>query len=69
MHRVEIDPRLCSGTSNCVEDAPEAFDIGPDGIARLLPGAKDEDVLTGARACPMDAIRVFDAQTGKRLHP
>ena len=66
---VEIDKRLCSGTSNCVEDAPLAFDIGPDGIARVLPGATDEDLLIGARCCPMDAIRVTDPATGKRIHP
>ena len=69
MYRVEIDARLCSGTSNCIEDAPLAFEMGPDGIARLLPGASDEDLLIGARVCPLDAIRVIDPQTGKRLHP
>lgn len=69
MFRVEIDPHLCSGTSNCIEDAPLAFDMGPDGVARVLPNAPDAGVLVGARACPMEAIRVFDPLTGKRLLP
>lgn len=69
MYQVEIDRRLCSGTSNCIEDAPLAFEMGPDGIARVLPGATDEDLLLGARTCPMEAIRVVDTLTGKRLHP
>ncbi len=69
MYRVEIDKRLCSGTSNCVEDAPLAFEIGPDSIARLLPNAPDEDALIGARSCPLVAILVYDATTGQRIYP
>ena len=69
MLHVEIDRRLCSGTSNCIEDAPLAYELGPDGLARVRTGATDEDLLIGARTCPMDAIRVIDPLTGKRLHP
>ena len=68
-YRVEIDVRLCCGTSNCVEDAPLAYEMGDDGIARLIAGASDSDLLAGAQACPLEAIRIFDAQTGKRVHP
>ena len=69
MYRVEIDLRRCSGTSNCVEDAPEAYEIGPDGLARVRPGASDEDLRLGASVCPMDAILLFDATTGTKVKP
>ncbi len=68
MYRVEIDKRLCSGTSNCIEDAPLAYGMGDDGIAILLVTATDADKLAGAQVCPVEAIRVFDAD-GKRIHP
>ncbi len=68
-YRVEIDRSLCSGTSNCVEDAQDAYEMGDDAIAVVIAGACDDDLLRGARACPLEAIRVFDTQTGKRIHP
>jgi len=67
--RVEIDPALCIGSSNCMEEAPEAFEVDEHGLAVLRDThASAEAVLAGARACPMDAIRVFDDH-GRRLHP
>lgn len=67
--KVVIDLSLCSGTSNCVEDAPEAFDVNERGLAVLRPGTHaDEVLLRGARSCPVDAIVVYDA-TGKQVHP
>lgn len=68
-YRVVIDRNLCSGTSNCVEDAQDAYEMGDDAIAVVIAGASDEDLLRGARACPLEAIEVFDTQTGKRIHP
>lgn len=68
-YRVVIDRTLCSGTSNCVEDAQDAYEIGDDAIAVVIAGASDDDLLRGARACPLEAIAVFDIQTGKRIHP
>lgn len=65
---VRIDPRLCAGTSNCVEEAPEAFEIGPDGLARLVaPDAPAEALRRGAEACPVAAISLTDPLTGKPL--
>lgn len=67
---VQIDPRLCAGTSNCVEEAPEAFGIGADGLARLLvPGLPAELLLRGAEACPVSAISLTDPLTGKKVFP
>ncbi|MFN7143090.1 MAG: ferredoxin [Myxococcota bacterium] len=69
MYRVVIDPALCIGSSNCMEEAPDAYEVNERGVAELIaPTAPPEEVLRGARACPVDAIHVFDA-TGRRLHP
>lgn len=69
-YRVEIDLAICAGTSNCMEIAPDAYEVNDQGVAVLKPGCADEEqYLEGARSCPMDAIRVYDAKTGARIHP
>lgn len=68
--RVEIDPRLCIGSSNCMEEAPDAYEVDERGLAHLRrPFAADEALLRGAAACPVEAIRIFDTASGRRVHP
>lgn len=68
-YRVIIDESLCIGSSNCMEEAPDAYEVDERGIAVLLrPPASDEALLRGARACPVDAIVILDP-TGRRVHP
>lgn len=74
MYRVQIDPKVCSGTSNCVEEAPEAYEMDDRGsmahLRAAAPGVDlDEAILRGAEACPVQAIHVFDAVTGRRVYP
>lgn len=68
--RVAFQPSTCIGSSNCAEEAPDVFEVGDDGQARLVPGVEPsaEAALVGARTCPVDAIHVYDS-TGRRLHP
>lgn len=69
MYRVEIDTGLCIGSSNCMEEAPDAYAVDDTGIARLLrPTAPDDELLRGAQACPVDAIRLYEP-SGRRVHP
>ena len=68
-YRVVIDRNVCSGTSNCNEHAPDAYDVDERGLAVLRPGASDEEYLEGARVCPVDAIRVYDVATGTQVYP
>jgi len=52
-----------------MEEAPEAYEVNDRGLAVLKPGSvSDEAILVGARACPVDAIRVYD-ETGRQVHP
>lgn len=67
--KVEIDWNVCSGTSNCMEEAPDVYEVNDRGLALVRPGAhSDEEILAGARSCPVDAIKVFDA-TGRQVYP
>ncbi len=67
-YRVTIDLTRCIGSSNCAEDAPDAFVVDDRGLARLLPGATDAAALRGARACPVEAI-VVQTANGESIHP
>ncbi len=67
--RVVIDARRCVGTSNCAEEAPEAFEMDDDNHPRAVPGASRETLVAGARACPVCAITLHDAATGERIAP
>jgi ferredoxin len=61
--RVEVDEELCIGAANCELAAPGAFEVGADGIARVLdPEAVEADQLRQAEtSCPSGAIRVIEA--------
>lgn len=68
--RAEVDPKLCIGSSNCVEEAPAAFELNEQGLARVLGGAvSEEELLRGARACPVSAIRLYEIATHRRVFP
>jgi ferredoxin len=59
---IKIDRSLCTGYGECVGIAPEVFRLGDDNISVVVDAdaADDETVLDAARACPVDAITVFD---------
>jgi ferredoxin len=61
--RVEVDPELCIGSGDCVETAPDVFELGPDDKAVVVDpdGAPLDDVVDAARNCPVSAIRVMSA--------
>ena len=58
--RVEVDRELCVGSGTCELLAPEVFEVGDDGVVRVLqpePGQADEDAVTDAVAqCPTEAL-------------
>ncbi|GDX83099.1 hypothetical protein LBMAG42_49100 [Deltaproteobacteria bacterium] len=67
--RVVIDRRICVGTSNCAEEAPEGYEMNEDGSPRVSPAAAAAALLAGAHACPVGAISCFDVATGRRVFP
>ena len=68
--KVRIDRTLCVGFGDCVEAAPDAFDLDGEGIAIFLdPAAVPADTLREAcDVCPVDALTVFDAE-GQQIIP
>jgi ferredoxin len=68
---VRIDRRLCVGFGDCIEEAPEVFELDSEGVAifRVEDGAVDRvRLLAACRACPVDARTVLDAR-GTQLAP
>jgi ferredoxin len=60
--RVEVDRELCVGSGTCELLAPDVFEVGDDGVVRVLqpePGQSDEDAVRDAVAqCPTGALRL-----------
>ena len=67
---VRIDRTLCVGFGDCVELAPDAFDLDDEEIAVFLdPDTTPRDkLLKACEMCPVDALLVFDAD-GRQIVP
>lgn len=62
-YRVEIDRDECVSAGKCVASAPGYFRFDEDELATVDPtGTPPDDatLLRIARACPSQAIRLFD---------
>ncbi len=61
---VEVDEQLCQGYANCLDAAPEVFELGEDDIARprarRYPSSRRGELEEAARRCPAKAIRLTD---------
>lgn len=58
-----VDADVCIGSGDCVRIAPDAFQIGEQGVSRPQPGmskTQTEVLLRAARECPINAIKVVD---------
>lgn len=68
---VRVDRTLCVGFGDCIEEAPDAFELDDDGVAIFLPGAADlsrERILEACRSCPVDALVALD-ENGEQIVP
>jgi ferredoxin len=68
---VRIDRLICVGFETCVDLAPDLFRMDSGGIATFAErteGVARERVLEACRACPVDALQVFD-DSGAQLVP
>jgi ferredoxin len=68
--KVRIDRGLCVGFGDCVEAAPEAFALDPEGVAVFVrpEGVPRERLLAACDACPVDALTVWD-DAGEQIVP
>lgn len=67
---IRIDRTLCVGFGDCVEAAPDAFDLDAEDIATFVnPDAvAREKLLEACAVCPVDALLVFD-HAGRQIVP
>ena len=65
MPRLKADFGACQGYANCVDAAPEVYDIDDDGIVVLLREEITEEerprIEEAARSCPVSALVVEDS--------
>ena len=68
--KVQIDRTKCAGFKDCLGIAPEVFDLGDDGIVKILQteGVKRDTFLEACSVCPVDVFVVLDEQ-GRQLIP
>lgn len=59
--RIEVDRALCIGSGDCVDTAPDVFQLdGEDKAVVVDPDGADRDlVLDAAGNCPVTAIFVY----------
>ena len=57
---VTVDRSLCIGSGDCVDTAPDVFQLDDEDKAVVVDpdGAPLDDVLTAARNCPVSALFV-----------
>jgi ferredoxin len=58
--QVTVDRSLCIGSGDCVDTAPDVFQLDDEDKAVVVDpdGAAMEDVVEAARNCPVSAIFV-----------
>jgi ferredoxin len=61
----------CINSGSCLGVAPKRFALGDDDRSHPTSALieADEAVLDAAASCPMEAIRVYDAETGEQIDP
>jgi Protein of unknown function (DUF1271). len=63
----QIDPNACSAHGDCVDIAPEVFEL--EVTAKVIGEGPDDLILRAAEACPALAISVIDSETGETVFP
>jgi ferredoxin len=64
---VEIDEDACAAHGDCVDVAPEVFELGD--VAQVIGTGPDALLLAAAEVCPSTAIQIIDPQTGEQIYP
>lgn len=68
---IQIDRTRCIGSGNCVNVAPEIFEIGSDQIVTFRDDAhavERDRMVEACRVCPVDALFAYDEE-GNQLAP
>ncbi len=67
---IKIDRDLCCGFGDCVDDAPEAFELDRENVVMFVDPASIEPelLIEACRVCPVEALSVWDSE-GTELLP
>jgi cytochrome P450/ferredoxin len=65
--RVSVDHTTCVGSGMCAALAPRAFRLNGDGQSEVIGPISRDVALSAAEGCPVGAILVADATTGRLL--
>ena len=68
---VRIDRHLCVGFGDCVDEAPESFELDEEGVVVLRDHADPpgrERLIRACESCPVDALTLLDGD-GTQLAP
>ena len=62
---------LQCAVGTCMEEASRTFDMDDEAVAFVSNpnGNSDEEILAAAKSCPVDAIFLFQKETGERVWP
>ncbi len=62
---IRVRREQCAAVMACMAIAPDALDLDDESVISVVDASStsDEDLLAAARACPMDAIEVYDGAT------
>lgn len=68
--KIVIRRDLCIGAASCLAVAPNTFALDEVNKAIVINvhGESDEEILLAARACPTQAIELYD-EDGNRIYP
>lgn len=69
--KIEVDRHLCFGFGDCLDSAPGVFILDDEEKSVVVdPYAQDLDtIILASQDCPVDAIFVYDEETGEQLYP
>lgn len=68
--KIVIKRDICIGAASCLAVAPNTFALDDINKAIVINprGESDEEILLAARACPTQAIELYD-EDGKIIYP
>jgi ferredoxin len=68
---VEIDRSVCIGAASCVAIAGATFTLDDKNKVMIVEADWDNDelIMAAAQSCPVFAIKIKDAATGRQIFP
>lgn len=70
-YHILIDKDACVGDGLCSDKAPDVFDVDDDNKPVVVNADTKwpENLVWIAKNCPVDALTIIDAETGKKVWP